>query len=133
MGEVIEYLVQLYFMQIFGSKKNKFWSKSMTLALAIANLEGTKKEFDKLKFLYHNTSKNLKIPLSVLEDSYEKNSGKSKMKSIPIASKNIKMVEIIIGLSDSFVKQTIIITEICKRIGVKLEFDMSKYGNVVQE
>ena len=133
MGDVIEFLVQLYFSQIYGSKKNKFWSKSMTLALAIAELEGDDDERDDLKFLYHNTSRTLKVPLSVLEDSYEKSFKRSKMNVIRVGGKNVKMVDIIIGLSDSFVKQTIIITKISKRLGLKLEFDMNKYGGVVNE
>ena len=133
MGTITEYLIQQYFSLVYTSATEKIWSKSVNLALALARISGTKKEVDNLLNIYHNTSDQVKIPLAILEDIYERPLNKaSMMKRTKIGNKEIETQEIISRLSDAYVKTTNIVTQICKRTGVKINFNYSKYGAVVK-
>lgn len=132
-GTINQFLIQLYFSQIFASARNKMWSKSLTLAMTIAELDGEPEEKKQLRKIYNETVEWLKLPLPVLESRYESAlRGQGKMRSTRIDGKEVYLHEIIQALSDAYVKTTMIVAQICKRTGVELEFDMSKYGNVIE-
>ena len=134
MGSVSEFLVQQFFMTSYSKVTNKMWSKSLTYALSIANLDGNKKEQEQLKYVYENTTNWIGVPLPIIEDFYENSRLRkvSKMKPYTIGVKEFYLHEIITGLSDAFIEMNRIVTQICKRANIDLVFDLGKYGNVIQ-
>lgn len=130
---MIDYLVQLYFSQIYSGIKNKMFSKSITLAITIAEMEDCKDELSRLRFIYENTTAQLGIALPILEDIYEKSYRRDpKMKTYSLFGKEVALHEIIKALSDAYSHVTTIVTKIAKEMNVDLEFDLSKYGDVVK-
>ena len=134
MGKITEHLIQLYYANMFNTTEQKKWTTSVNLAISITKLHGNKKEISELKHIYHNTNTILEIPLAILEDIYQRShETHSKMKSYRIGKKEVHLHEIISALSDSHVKTTGIVTQICKRLNVDIPFDLSKYGNVINK
>lgn len=128
MANIVEYLVQLYFAQIYASVKNKMYSKSLSLALTIASMQEDTGELKRLNWIYENTTQNMKIPLPILEDLMEKSYIRTpKMKVYSIFGKEIKFHEIIKALSDAYIEITISVTRIAKELNVDIPFDMSAY------
>ncbi len=129
MASIVDYLIQHYFSQLYMSAKNKMFSKSLAIALTIANMENQTKRAKELAFIYENTTKMIEVPLVMLEDIYEKNlqSKVSKMKLYTIYDKQLHFFEIVKGLNDAYVRITQIVTEIAKELNVEMIFDFSKY------
>jgi hypothetical protein len=130
MGDITEFLIQLYFSQIYAGVKNKMYSKSLSLAITIAEITDNHNELKILRDVYNNTTSAMQIPLPILEDLAEK-SYKSlktrKMQTYVIYGKHVKFHQIIKALSDAYIRITICVTRIAKTLNIDIPFDMSKY------
>ena len=123
-----------FFSQSFMSVKNKRYSNSINHAMTIAEMENRFDDMRELTYIYENTSKHIRIALPILEDIYEKSYRREpKMKLYSIGDKEIMLHEIIKALSDAYLRTTIIVARVAKDLNVDIEFDLSKYGSVVQQ
>ena len=135
MGSVVEFLIHQFYVQSFAEVTNKMFLKSLTYAMQIARHSGNKKEQQKLKYIYENTAEWVQVPLPIFEDWYENARLRikpKKMKPYSYGNKEFKLHEIITALSDAFLEINATVTDIAKRINIELEFDLSKYGNIIK-
>lgn len=128
MADINSYMCQTYFAQIYQGHRQKMWSKSLTLAITIAEMENRTTDLKKLYWIYDNTTESMGISLPILEDLYEKSYNRSKMKTYSLYGKEIPLHLIIKALSDAYIQITIIVTKIAKDMNVELDFDFSRYN-----
>ncbi len=131
MGSINEFLIQVYFSQLYSGLGKKMYSKSLSLALTLAEINDEHEFKKRLKFIYNNTSEKMRIPLPILENIIDKQyvlkKGVSKMQRQRINGRIIENHKIIKALSDSYIEITTIVTKIAKGLNVDIPFDMSKY------
>lgn len=131
MGSINEFLIQVYFSQLYSGLGKKMYSKSLSLALTLAEINERNTEKEQLQYIYDNTTDKMNIPLPILESIIDKQyfNKKSvpKMKRQRINGRIIPNHKIIKALSDAYIRITNIVTRIAKDLNVDVPFDMSKY------
>ena len=128
MGGIIDFLIQLYFSQVYAGVKTKMYSKSLSFAITIAEINNSRSHLKKLNYIYENTTESMGVPLPILEDLMEQATrGTPKMKTYSIYGKEVYYHQIIKALSDAYIEITVCVTKIAKDLGVDIPFDMGKY------
>lgn len=131
MGSINEFLIQIYFGQLYSGIGKKMYSKSISLAMALAESNEKSRELAKLKYIYDNTTDWMKVPMPILEHMIDKQYLRKisvpKMKRERINGRIIPHYKIIKALSDAYIEITMVVTKIAKDLNIEIEFDMSKY------
>lgn len=133
MASIQEFIIQMYFGQLYSGLGRKMYSKSLSLALTLAEISGDNVSKAELEYIYNNTTKNMGISLPILEHIIDKQYLNIRHKNVPkmkrerINGKLIPNHKIMKALSDAYVKITSVVTRIAKELDVDIEFDASKY------
>lgn len=126
-----EFLIQVYFSQLYSGLGKKMYSKSLSIAKSLARANNEKKHLERLNYLYKNTTNKMKIALPILEHIIDRqyffkkkipNMTKQRINNRLIANHNI-----IMALSDAYDEVTSIVTEIAMKLNIDIPFDMSRY------
>lgn len=132
MGGINEFLIQVYFSQLYSGLGKKMYSKSLSMALTIAEINNRNRDLKRLKQIYDNPMK-LKIPVALpileqrLDRLYVNKLSVPKMKRERINGEIIPHFKIVKALADAYNEITLIVTRIAKDLNVDVPFDMSKY------
>jgi len=131
MGSINEFLIQVYFGQLYSGLGKKMYSKSLSLALSLAEVNDETRHLNRLKFIYANTTEKIRIPLPILESIIDKQymfkKQLPKMQKQRINNQLIPNHKIIKALADAYVEITTIVTKIAKGLNVDIPFDMNRY------
>lgn len=131
MGDINEFLIQIFFGQLYSGVGRKMYSKSITLAMSLAKNNEQTTELARLKYIYDNTTSEMRTPLPILEQIIDKmyinKREVPKMKRERINGRIIPHYKIVKALSDAYIEVTMIVTEIAKKLNIEIEFDASKY------